>query len=274
MIGNIEGLIPLIAAVVFAAGNTAAYTGCGYINNRNTRLKYFLQGASVGFALGCVWFLTGPAYSDGAGGVLGSAGKFIHTTLTVYAAVQTGIVVLGMAGSTIHADGKGAARAGKLFLGNFYLDENGLSGGIIQGLLRHTWEMPQSLIGHGYSQARNVFGHVSRVDFWNGATFVSDENKGRENGVSLGNFIALNIDYKITGNFDEHALSTSIFRHEYGHTFDSRIFGWFYLFVIGIPSIISAAGTGNHAEYWTERRADRHAKKMKNQQRKSKIVSC
>ncbi len=41
--------------------------------------------------------------------------------------------------------------------------------------------------------------------------------------------------------------------HEYGHTFDSQIFGWSYLLAIGIPSITGAE--------WTERRADRHAER-------------
>jgi hypothetical protein len=50
--------------------------------------------------------------------------------------------------------------------------------------------------------------------------------------------------------------------HEYGHTIDSRIFGPAYLFAIGIPSIISAKKQdGNHYEFWTEKRANRHAAK-------------
>jgi hypothetical protein len=33
-----------------------------------------------------------------------------------------------------------------------------------------------------------------------------------------------------------------------------------YLLAIGIPSIISASGNEDHSTYWTERRANRHAK--------------
>jgi hypothetical protein len=61
-----------------------------------------------------------------------------------------------------------------------------------------------------------------------------------------------------------------LFQHEYGHTFDSRIFGVSYLFAIGIPSLISVAGSElipennpnnlyTHNIYWTEMRANRHA---------------
>ena len=57
-------------------------------------------------------------------------------------------------------------------------------------------------------------------------------------------------------------------RYEYGHSFDSRIFGLSYLFVIGAPSLYSAATsqriddyTTTHSFRWYEVRANRHAKK-------------
>jgi hypothetical protein len=49
--------------------------------------------------------------------------------------------------------------------------------------------------------------------------------------------------------------------HEYGHTIDSRAFGLSYLFAVGLPSIISAEGDGDHATYWTETRANRRAER-------------
>ena len=63
-------------------------------------------------------------------------------------------------------------------------------------------------------------------------------------------------------------MSDPLFMHEYGHTFDSRIFGPSYLFAIGIPSAFSAGiseyianGLYTHDVYWTERRANKHAKR-------------
>lgn len=57
--------------------------------------------------------------------------------------------------------------------------------------------------------------------------------------------------------------------HEYGHTFDSQIFGLSYLFGVGLPSAISAAGAkhvngeasgvSTHDFRWYEMRANRHA---------------
>jgi hypothetical protein len=51
-----------------------------------------------------------------------------------------------------------------------------------------------------------------------------------------------------------------------GHTIDSKAFGLFYLFAIGIPSGISAwkdriNNTDNHDSFWTETRANRRATK-------------
>ena len=59
--------------------------------------------------------------------------------------------------------------------------------------------------------------------------------------------------------------------HEYGHTIDSRLFGPAFLFGVGIPSIFSANGSkqiagedigvSTHKMYWSEIRANKHAKK-------------
>ena len=47
-------------------------------------------------------------------------------------------------------------------------------------------------------------------------------------------------------------------RHEYGHTWQNRVLGPFYLFVTAIPSLISAISKpGGHATFYTERWADR-----------------
>ena len=52
-----------------------------------------------------------------------------------------------------------------------------------------------------------------------------------------------------------------MYMHEYGHTIDSRNFGITYLLAIGLPSVISAAGTGDHSIFYTELLANKHAEK-------------
>ena len=55
----------------------------------------------------------------------------------------------------------------------------------------------------------------------------------------------------------------NIYRHEYGHTVDSQRWGWLYLPVVGLGSLVSQALGLNprvrhrHEDFWAERRADR-----------------
>lgn len=50
-------------------------------------------------------------------------------------------------------------------------------------------------------------------------------------GISLGNIILVDCDYKGNAN---------TWNHEWGHTIQSRILGPLYLFIVGIPSFIWA----------------------------------
>ena len=237
-------LVPVITAAVYAIGNTVAHAIRGDIRDIGDFGKYFFQGAVTGFALGCAWQFAP---------LIPGIGQGIQTAMTVYAFGQVGIGTMGMIGGAINDGWSGMGRAGKLFLGNFYLNEQEPWLGMWQGFSRHTWEMLNTFVGQGYTQGRNAMGNVSRVDYFGGATFATLENSNKRNGVSLGNFININIKGEITGSFDERVLTDPLFMHEYGHTFDSRLFGPLYLPAIGIPSASGAS--------WTEIRANRHAKR-------------
>ncbi|MDR2836881.1 MAG: hypothetical protein LBV69_11970 [Bacteroidales bacterium] len=131
-----------------------------------------------------------------------------------------------------------------------------------QFISRITWEATQTFGGYYFTQGKNVAGMVDRVDYFGGATFATDEYyEGRNaGGITVGNYINVNLRGEIDMPFEEYVLSNPLYMHEYGHTFDSRAFGLFYLLAIGVPSLISAAGTGNHNIFWTEIRANRRAK--------------
>jgi RHS repeat-associated protein len=251
--GEVWWMIPVIVAVVFATGNTVAHAIRGDINNFGDGLKYFGQGAITGFALGAAWQFAP---------MIPWIGQGIQTTMTYYAYGQAGLGVLGTAAGAFNDGWKGIGNGAKAFLGNFYMNENNWLGGMAQGFLRHTWEFPQSIVGHGYTQLRNIGGNVDRVDYLGGATFVTNENSTDGPAVSLGNYINANIKGKITGDFDNYVLSNPMYMHEYGHTIDSRAFGLSYLFAIGVPSIFSASKhDGSHSKFWTEKRANRRAAK-------------
>ena len=155
----------------------------------------------------------------------------------------------------------------KIYLGQFYTDNNrSVLGEIWQGVSRNTWESIQTTVGYGYSQFRNISGDADRVDLFAGATWITNENSDDRNGVSIGNFINMNIKDEIDGTFEERVLNDPLFMHEYGHTFQSQIFGPFYLPVIGVPSLTSAltskpigGGLTTHSIRWYEMDANRHA---------------
>ena len=136
-------------------------------------------------------------------------------------------------------------------------------------LSRWTWELPQTALGKGFSHASNIVGAIDRVDYFGGATFLTRTEADSRWGVSLGNYINISISDDIEGTFEERVLTDPLFMHEYGHTFDSQIFGISYLFAIGLPSIVSAAGASQvpgeptgvstHDFRWYEMRANIHA---------------
>ena len=84
------------------------------------------------------------------------------------------------------------------------------------------WQFPQNLLGIlllAFYKREEVYHRL------NGRTYYyTDEMRS---GISLGNYIIMNRDDREDG-----------MRHEYGHSIQSRILGWFYLPVIGLPSLL------------------------------------
>ena len=81
-----------------------------------------------------------------------------------------------------------------------------------------------------------------RVDYLGGATFLTDEDSGEHWGVTMGNYINVNVPYSMTESFEYYVTEYDpMLMHEYGHTIDSKRKGLSYLFTVGIPSILTAA---------------------------------
>jgi hypothetical protein len=132
-------------------------------------------------------------------------------------------------------------------------------GRVWQLFSRFTWELPQTLVGWLYSVGRALAGHVNRVDTLGGITFATKNGFNYGMGVSLGTFVDLWAAPWMQGEGEKYIIGNQICMHEFGHTADSQRFGWAYLPVIGLPSLLSAFGKGNHNVFWTEIRANRHA---------------
>ncbi len=146
--------------------------------------------------------------------------------------------------------------------GLFKTDPNRTFGGrAIQFISRFTWELPQTILGDLYSGVRNGIGEVTDVSYYGGATLVNQKNskKGFQSGLTLGSFIN-------SVNLEADPYKSEIFRHEYGHTLQSRMVGLLYLPFVAAPSFVGAfldynVGINNHDEEWYEVNANRMAKR-------------
>ena len=92
------------------------------------------------------------------------------------------------------------------------------------------------------------------MDYWGGATVISGNFWGQGNGsaVALGSYINGGQDLKADPN-------NPLFQHEYGHYLQSQEMGPAYFSRVGIPSIMSADGSGNHKYQPFEQDANRRA---------------
>lgn len=134
-----------------------------------------------------------------------------------------------------------------------------------------TWQSPQVFMGLGWSLAKNFVGAVDRVEFLGDATYVINENwrKTGEQGVTLGNYINIDMEGKVSNNtsFAEYVTKDNLFMHEYGHTIQSKRWGPLYIFSIGIPSGISQLfydwewGEHDHDYFYSEIWANKNALK-------------
>jgi hypothetical protein len=241
----------IIGAAIFGTANVAIQANNGEIDNFWDGLNAFVGGAVTGAVIGATWSLGIAGITSGntlaqIGGWTIAAGKGINAISTI--------------SSTIADPGNAA----EIWFGRGYTDGNrNMLGQAWQGISRYTWEGLQSWVGYNYSQLRNASGKVDEVKYFGGATFAIDENVTRYNGwrgVSLGNYI----DAKIPGNLDEDYpggwiySEGGLFWHEYGHTFDSQLYGLSYLLSIGLPSARGAEWTERRANNWAWKYAKKH----------------
>jgi RHS repeat-associated protein len=150
-------------------------------------------------------------------------------------------------------------KAFKIDMGGFATDPNRtIVGQGIQLLSRWTWELPQTATGKLFSHTRNFFWGVDNVDYYGGATLVNkNDNSGWRWGLTLGPYIN-------SKNVRADPYRDPLFRHEYGHTLQSRLVGPLYLTSVGLPSLVGAfldynVGINDHDREWYETQANRMA---------------
>ena len=226
--GEIVWFVPIIiGASVFGTGNLAAQAIRGDVDNFWDGFKYFGQGALAGAVLGAAWQFAP---------LIPGIGQGIQTGMNIYGAVQLGSAALstvsGLGQGIFTGDWSALGNAGQLFLGNFYIDENkSFFGGVWQGISRHTWEYPQTLLGHSSSQIINTLGRTRSVSYYGGAT-VSETYGDNWGAITMGSYIIGSRGITADPN-------NSLFQHEYGHYLQSQASGLMYLSKYGIPSALS-----------------------------------
>lgn len=117
-------------------------------------------------------------------------------------------------------------------------------------ILLALWQLPQNLIGVFTA----LFTGWHYVGVVGGAMFFTKKGTGC---VSLGQFV-----FVTSRGF---LYDKELCAHEWGHTRQSRMLGWLYLFVIGIPSAVKCTFCNDSEEYhefYTEAWADRLGKRF------------
>ena len=119
------------------------------------------------------------------------------------------------------------------------------------------WQLPQVLLG----MLLRLFYPAAYTLEKDGVTVIfSDRFHG---GLSLGTTVFV---HSHVYTWNEFPLDTLTVRHELGHCKQSQILGWFYLLVIGLPSVLHAwlyrrdpSDPDGYYRFYTEAWADRLA---------------
>lgn len=93
----------------------------------------------------------------------------------------------------------------------------------LKNILQFLWELPQNLLG---LFLRAIYkGNDSKYK-----DVIVRRSTKMGGGISLGRYIIIN----------QWSTEKTV-KHEYGHTLQSKKLGWFYLLLVGLPSILHAA---------------------------------
>jgi RHS repeat-associated protein len=210
-------------------------------------------------------------YNDPSGNIFGTIGGAVKSA---YSTVTSGGLEFWNGGQDYVKDAwaksdptmKGTAfnTGVRIDAGLFKTDPNRNNvGRALQLLSRFTWELPQTVAGNIYSSVRNVRGNVTDVSYYGGATLVNQKKDGEGAwGATLGSYIN-------SQNVVADPYTDELFRHEYGHTLQSRAVGLFYLPFVAAPSSVGAfldynVGINNHDQEWYETNANRMSRRYFN----------
>lgn len=91
------------------------------------------------------------------------------------------------------------------------------------------WTLPQTVLGLIVQLVTKAKPCKKWIDGVGYDFYIATRFNRYWSGVSLGDFIIF---------ADETCVGNNSIKHEYGHCIQSNYFGWFYLLIVGIPSVI------------------------------------
>lgn len=123
-------------------------------------------------------------------------------------------------------------------------------------LIKSTWELPQNALGAIVKKVCKAKYCITYKD----ATVYTWNILG---GMSLGKYIF--VPFTREDIPMHYEFCSNYIMHEYGHTIQSKYLGWFYLLVIGLPSLIWARcfngyrqkNNVSYYDFYTEKWADK-----------------
>lgn len=127
-------------------------------------------------------------------------------------------------------------------------------------ILLYVWQLPQNLLGllMFWWYSRDT---VCEEGMFRGVRALYTKRMLR--AISLGEYVIVPYSFRPLSLPQGYGLDTLI--HEWGHTRQSLILGWFYLPLIGLQSLAhailhrKACRESDYRHFWTERWADRLA---------------
>lgn len=136
----------------------------------------------------------------------------------------------------------------------FKIDLGMFQGNFGQVFRKLTWGLPNTLMGNLMAHGYNITGKVNRVTLLEGAIALDGPMGDGYVAFSMGGYLFGPNKFK--ADWRDH-----LFVHEYGHFLQGLTWGPFFLPVIALPSLASAAGivTGGvrHDKRWFEVDASR-----------------
>ena len=109
-------------------------------------------------------------------------------------------------------------------------------------LIKWIWQLPQNFIGFLLTRKYALKTERCINGKWVGVYY----KPFFRSGVSLGDYIILDY-YQYCGK----VCTRQVVAHEYGHSRQSLILGWFYLLLVGLPSIIGNIWDRLFHKNWT-----------------------